>query len=698
MSAAEPPIWLAAGLRTPFARVDGPLAGLDALALSVPVAKAMADQVSGPIDLSVWGSVAVNLAYSNLAREVWLEAKLDPHVPAFTTILQCCTSMAGAFEAAGILRREGGALAMVGGSESLSRVQVGLDPNLSVWLRRLKKARTAAARLQVFRALRLGDLRLYVPEVKNRATGRSMGEHCEEMAKEWKIGRKEQDEFALESHGRAVAARERGLFDDLVPVEGLRRDEFPRRDTSLEKLAALKPAFDRAGGTITAGNSSPLTDGAAAVWVATSEGLSRLPAAVPRARLVDFEMAAVDIFREGLLMAPVAAIPRLLARHSLAYEDIALWEIHEAFAAQVLCNIQGLEDAAYVREKAGVPHTFGRFPRERMNPNGGSIALGHPFGATGARILTQAVRELAARRRGAGESSACARTAAWGRWPCSRAEARENLLLLDRGESLDRAVGRDLLDGRISERAGQETRCREPEVHDDVEIVSGDRQPDRRPEHAELRDELRFSVGTEAQDRAAATVRGEHGAVRVHGQTHERVEAPSRPGIREERGRLAAESRDVSLGRDAADRAAVREVERPVGGPGHRAVEMSVDEGVVLPRDAGAAALSQRNQPAVVAEAHQPAFVEIEQVAGLVDRENRAPIARGAAATRRPEGLVRFSVGLQAPDRGVRPASGRAVLSVDRPFRVADEVVCVSIRQSHGESPPALTFQILSRT
>lgn len=409
MSAGEQPVWLAAGLRTPFARVDGPLAGLDSLGLSVPVVRAMAGQASGPIDLAVWGSVAVNLAYSNLAREVWLEAGLDPHVPAFTTILQCCTSMAAAFEAAGILRREGLALAMVGGSESMSRVQIGLDPNLSVWLRRLRKARTAARRLQVLRALRLRDLRLHVPEVKNRATGKSMGEHCEEMAKAWKIGRREQDELALESHRRAVAAQERGLFDDLVPVDGFHRDDFPRRDTSLEKLAALKPAFDRAHGTITAGNSSPLTDGAAAAWVATQDGLGRLPSSVPRARLVDFEMAAVDIFHEGLLMAPVAAIPRLLARHALTYENVALWEIHEAFAAQVLCNIQGLEDAGYVREKAGVPHTFGRFPRERVNPNGGSIALGHPFGATGARILTQAVRELAAMPKGSlGIVSVCA--------------------------------------------------------------------------------------------------------------------------------------------------------------------------------------------------------------------------------------------------------------------------------------------------
>ena len=397
----QPAIWLAAGMRTPFARVDGPLAGRDALGLAVPVVRAMAQQASGPVDLTIWGSVAVNLSYSNLAREVWLEAGLDPHVPAFTTILQCCTSMVAAFEAAGMLGRPGRDLALVGGSESASRVQIGLSGSLSVWLRRLLQARTTARRLSVLGALRPKDVRLYVPEVKNRATGKSMGEHCEEMAKTWRIGRREQDELALESHRRAIAAQQARAADGLVPVDGLDRDQFPRPDTSLEKLAALRPAFDRSGGTITAGNSSPLTDGAAGVWVATEAGLARLPSSLPRALLVDYEIAAVDLFHEGLLMAPVAAIPRLLARHGLKYEDVALWEIHEAFSAQVLCNLAGLESADYVREKAGVPHTFGRFPRERVNPNGGSVALGHPFAATGARILSQALRELSAMPRGA---------------------------------------------------------------------------------------------------------------------------------------------------------------------------------------------------------------------------------------------------------------------------------------------------------
>jgi len=223
------------------------------------------------------------------------------------------------------------------------------------------------------------------------------------MAKSWSIGRLEQDAQALESHQRSIAAQDRGFFDDLIiPLDGVSRDHFPRRDTSMEKLARLNPAFDRTSGrgTLTAGNSSPLTDGAAALWVATEQGLSRLPEGAACVRLVDFEMAAIDVFNEGLLMAPVTAIPRLLARQGLTFDDVALWEIHEAFSAQVLCDLKALADANFVREKAGVEHTFGRFPRDRRNPNGGSVALGHPFGATGARILSQAVKELAAMPKG----------------------------------------------------------------------------------------------------------------------------------------------------------------------------------------------------------------------------------------------------------------------------------------------------------
>jgi acetyl-CoA C-acetyltransferase len=394
-----PTTWLVGGKRTAFLRVDAAFADLDSLGLSVPVAQAMASQASGAIDLGVWGTVVPNLLYNNIAREVWLESKLDPHVPTYSTSMACGTSMAAVFQAASLLARGGHSLALAGGVESMTRVQLGLSQNFSDWLRRFFGARDFGKKLALLGQLRPSDVRLYIPEVKNRVTGKSMGEHCEEMAKTWNISREEQDAVALQSHQRAVAAQERGFFDDLiVPVAGVDKDGFPRPDTSAEKLAKLSPAFDKQSGqgTLTAGNSSPLTDGAAAIWVATDEGLGRLPADLPRVRLVDFEMAAVDIFHEGLLMAPTYAIPRLLSRHQLGYDDIALWEIHEAFAAQLLCNLKALEDPEFVRKNAGVEHGFGRVPRDRINPNGGSVALGHPFAATGARILAQAVKELAA--------------------------------------------------------------------------------------------------------------------------------------------------------------------------------------------------------------------------------------------------------------------------------------------------------------
>ncbi len=247
-------------------------------------------------------------------------------------------------------------------------------------------------------------MRLYIPSVTNRTSGMSMGEHTEITVKEWDIGREEQDQIALASHRNAVAAWERGFFDDLVmPIGDVTRDLIPRKDTSLEKLARLPPAFDRTTGrgTLTAGNSSPLTDGAASLWVGSEAGMARLPAATPRVRLVDSEIASVDFHVDGLLMAPAYAVPRLLARHGLAYADIDLWEIHEAFAGQVAFHVKAWESAAFLRDKVGIEPNFGAFPRERINPNGGSTALGHPFGATGARILSQAIKELATRGEGA---------------------------------------------------------------------------------------------------------------------------------------------------------------------------------------------------------------------------------------------------------------------------------------------------------
>jgi acetyl-CoA C-acetyltransferase len=401
---AKNEIWLAAGVRTPFAKVDGALSGADALALSVPVVRHMIDRLGGGgPDFVVWGNVVPNLTWSNIAREILMEAGVDPSVPAYSTVMACSTSMMGVFEAAGLLDGAARSLALVGGVDSLSQVQLGLGLSLSNWLRQFQTARSLGEKLSHAIDLRLRDVRLYIPAVSNRTTGMSMGEHTEITAKDWKVTREAQDQLALESHQRAFAAWDRGFFDDLViPFGEVRRDTVTRNGTSLEKLARLPPAFDRTSGkgTLTAGNSSPLTDGAAAIWVASTAGLARLPEQMPRVRLLDWEIAAVDFRVEGLLMAPPYAIPRLLARHRLAYDDIALWEVHEAFAAQVLAHIKALESADFLRDRVGVEAGFGAFPRERMNPNGGSIALGHPFGATGARILSQAVKTLAAMPKG----------------------------------------------------------------------------------------------------------------------------------------------------------------------------------------------------------------------------------------------------------------------------------------------------------
>ena len=392
--------WLVSGVRTPFARVDGGLGKLGGIELSVPVAQAMSAQLGAGDrpDVMVWGTVAPNLGYSNIAREVLIQAKMDQATPAFSTVLACSTSMLAVFEAASMLR-ENVNVALCGGVESMSRVQIGLRQGLSDFIRRFSQARTFGERIDRVGEIQWKDVRLHVPSVANRATGKSMGEHCEEMAKQWSIARSDQDRIALQSHQRAVKALAGGFFDDLViPVDGMAKDAIPRADTSAEKLASLKPAFDRTSGkgTITAGNASPLTDGAAAIWVASDAGLGRLPSGRPRVRLVDWEMAAVDVFHEGLLMAPAYAIPRLLARNQLTLDAIDLWEIHEAFAAQVLCNVAAIESEDFLRDKVRLDARLGKFPWDRLNPNGGSVAIGHPFGATGARILSQAVKELAA--------------------------------------------------------------------------------------------------------------------------------------------------------------------------------------------------------------------------------------------------------------------------------------------------------------
>jgi acetyl-CoA C-acetyltransferase len=398
-------VFVLPSLRSPFVKMDRELGALDALQLSVPVVQQAVLGHRGPgagaaasVDLVVWGAVIPTLTLSNWGREVWLDAGLDPHVAAVTVIQQCGTSLAGATHAAGQILSGSVHLALCGGVDSMSSAQIGLSRDLSRTIRRTASAKGARGILAQLRQVRRRDIRLSIPAVKERTTGLSMGQHAEVTARQWAIGREDQDEQAAASHRKALRARGDGFFRPLLVTPGtfpVDADTIPRADSTLDRLNSLKPAFDSDDGTLTAGNSSPLTDGAASVWVADSEGLRRLPDASPRVRLVDWEQTAVDIDAEGLLMAPALAIPRLLVRNELGYEDVALWEFHEAFAAQVLSTLSALEDRDWVRNRAGVEADLGRFPRGRVNPNGGSIALGHPFGATGARILSQAAAELA---------------------------------------------------------------------------------------------------------------------------------------------------------------------------------------------------------------------------------------------------------------------------------------------------------------
>ena len=269
-------------------------------------------------------------------------------------------------------------------------------------------------KLRTIGELRPWDIAPASPGVGEPRTGLSMGQHCEEMAKEWQIGRKAQDELALASHKNAAAAWLSGFFADLVvEYQDLKRDNNVRADTSLEKLATLRAAFDPSpAGTLTAGNSSPLTDGAAAVLLA-SEDWARARGIPVQAYLTFSETAAVDFVgmagpKEGMLMAPAYAVPRMLDRAKIKLQDFDIYEIHEAFAAQVLCTLKAWESENYCRNRLGRDAPLGSIDRAKLNPKGSSIAIGHPFAATGARIIATLAKQLAERGSGRGLISICA--------------------------------------------------------------------------------------------------------------------------------------------------------------------------------------------------------------------------------------------------------------------------------------------------
>ena len=401
-------VFLVPGFRTAFMKAGGAFAKHNALELSVPVLQAMNARATP--GFVVWGQVIPDATMSNIARELIFEAKMSPNIPAFSTVMACSTSFIGVIEASGMVGHGDLHLALVGGVETMSHVPLALKAQIADNVLG-QFVKNPASALETLQRVTPQDFDLPIHGWANRQSGRSMGEHTEDTATHFQIPRADQDRRALLSHQAAIAGQDAGFFGDLViPFDGVDHDTIPRRDTSFDKLASLPPVFDRTSGygTLTAGNSSPNTDGAGAIWVCDAEGLRRL-GNPPAVRFVDWQVQAMDYHEEGILMAPARGIPRLLARHKLRFADIQSWNIHEAFAAQVLANIKAASDPVYRREKAGVDYDPGEFPWDRLNPHGGSLAIGHPFAATGARILSQAAKELGAMAPGSrGMVSVCA--------------------------------------------------------------------------------------------------------------------------------------------------------------------------------------------------------------------------------------------------------------------------------------------------
>lgn len=354
------------------------------------------------------GAVMNSSADFNLAREALLSTSIHPDSPAYNVQRACGTGLETIWQLA--LKSHVGAidLGIAGGVDTNSDLPIEVSRNLQKTLLDLNKARGFGEKLKALSQLTLKGLKPTIPNVNEPRTLLSMGDHTELMVKEWKISREEQDQLALASHKNGWKAYESGFYDDLVtPFHGLKRDGTLRGDTSLERLAKLKPAFDFKTGTLTAGNSSPLTDGAAVVLVGNERGANQI-GAKPLARIIDVQVAAVDfVHGAGLLMAPTKAIAQLFTRNQLTPADFDYFEIHEAFAGQVLCNLKALESEKYCREVLGLKSAIPAFDRSKLNVVGSSLALGHPFAATGARIAGTLSKLLATGGKKRGLISIC---------------------------------------------------------------------------------------------------------------------------------------------------------------------------------------------------------------------------------------------------------------------------------------------------
>ncbi len=402
------------GVRTPFCRQNTALTDLGNLALGTEVVGKLVERFKlqgEELGEVAFGAVLKHSRDFNLAREIALGSGLKPTTPGLTLQRACGTGFESAIVVANKVALGQIDAGIGGGSDSSSEVPLVLNRTLNARILAASRAKSMGERLVAFKGFRLKELKPSAPLVAEPRTGKSMGEHCEMMAKTWSISRSDQDRLALQSHQRTTAAYERGFYEpSVLSFRGLNRDNILRADTTLDKLSSLKPAFDKTSGhgTLTAGNSTPLSDGASAVLVASSDWASAR-GHTPLAAIVDAEVAAVDfVGGEGLLMAPTVAVARLLSRLRLTLADFDLIEIHEAFAAQVLCTIAALESPGYCRDRLGLPAAIGRIEVEKINLVGGSLAIGHPFAATGGRMLIGAAQQLAERGQGRVLITACA--------------------------------------------------------------------------------------------------------------------------------------------------------------------------------------------------------------------------------------------------------------------------------------------------
>ncbi|OLS60901.1 acetyl-CoA C-acetyltransferase [Pseudomonas putida] len=402
------------GNRIPFARSNGAYATASNQSMLTAALEGLIERFGlhglrlGEV---VAGAVLKHSRDLNLTRECVLGSRLSPQTPAYDIQMACGTGLEAALLVANKIALGQIDCGIAGGVDTTSDAPIAVGEGLRRVLLEANRGKTTADKLKALLKLRPSYLKPEFPRNGEPRTGLSMGQHCEQMAQHWGIPREEQDALALLSHQHLAAAFNEGWQDDLLtPFLGLTRDNNLRPDLTAEKLAALKPVFERNGnGTLTPGNSTPLTDGASVVLLASEEWAKERGLPV-LAYLLDGETAAVDFVKghEGLLMAPVYAVPRLLARHGLSLQDFDYYEIHEAFAAQVLCTLKAWEDPEYCRDRLGLEQPLGSIDRSKLNVKGSSLAAGHPFAATGGRILANMAKLLDHAGQGRGLISICA--------------------------------------------------------------------------------------------------------------------------------------------------------------------------------------------------------------------------------------------------------------------------------------------------